>query len=130
VVADPSETLIQKGKRKFSQIKYVQTSVEQLPFQDNSYDVVLMIGMLHFTSDPELALREAARVLKPGGTLLISDINFANPLNKFIIKPIKTAVISKVNSFSPEEIDTILLKYNFKSKRHTAADFVVSAVKY
>ncbi len=45
-----------------------------LPFADDSFDVVTCITVLSFVADPELAVREMARVLRPGGRLLIGDL--------------------------------------------------------
>lgn len=45
----------------------------QLPLQGQSQDVVLFHQVLHFAESPAEALAEAARVLKPGGTLLVVD---------------------------------------------------------
>jgi ubiquinone/menaquinone biosynthesis C-methylase UbiE len=43
-----------------------------LPFQDNTFDAVWSNGVLHATGDTALAIREARRVLKPGGRAIIS----------------------------------------------------------
>jgi ubiquinone/menaquinone biosynthesis C-methylase UbiE len=46
---------------------------EQLPFRDHRFDAVLSIGGFNYFNDPEGALREMARVVRPGGTIVISD---------------------------------------------------------
>ncbi len=65
VDADPAlfqDGLVEKGR------------AEALPFSDESLDVVFMECSLSKFTDPELALREAFRVLRPEGWLLISDL--------------------------------------------------------
>jgi ubiquinone/menaquinone biosynthesis C-methylase UbiE len=47
--------------------------IQHLPFARNSFDVVTIHQVLHYLDDPEQAIAEAARVLRPGGRLLIVD---------------------------------------------------------
>lgn len=49
-------------------------SAQQLPFQDERFDVVVCRLLLHHLREPERALREFWRVLRPGGVLLLADI--------------------------------------------------------
>lgn len=48
--------------------KFRVESCDQLSFADSSFDSVYSFGVLHHTPDPERAVREVHRVLKPGGT--------------------------------------------------------------
>lgn len=50
-----------------------QGDVYSPPFERNSFDLVVIHQVLHFLDDPARALREAARLLTPGGRLLIVD---------------------------------------------------------
>lgn len=56
--------------------------IYNLPFSRNSFDVVTVHQVLHYLDDPERAVREAARVLRPGGRLLIVD--FAPHAHEFL----------------------------------------------
>ena len=47
--------------------------IQHLPFAKNSFDVVTIHQVLHYLDEPERAVAEAARVLRPGGRLLIVD---------------------------------------------------------
>jgi SAM-dependent methyltransferase len=46
---------------------------ERLPFADNTFDVVCSLEALEFMTNPQAALREMARVLRPGGLLFASN---------------------------------------------------------
>jgi ubiquinone/menaquinone biosynthesis C-methylase UbiE len=52
---------------------FLQASAELLPFDDSSFDLVCAIGFIEYFEDPVVPMREIARVLKPGGTLIIQS---------------------------------------------------------
>jgi SAM-dependent methyltransferase len=53
----------------------VRANLEQLPLGDAEFDLVISIQVLEHLLDPAAAVRELARVLKPGGVLLLSTDN-------------------------------------------------------
>jgi ubiquinone/menaquinone biosynthesis C-methylase UbiE len=64
---DFSGKMVAIAKLMFPKIKFTQGDAHELPFEDDSFDRVLMnFGLLH-VSDPEKACAEACRVLKKGG---------------------------------------------------------------
>lgn len=62
------------ARRTEADITYAVARAEQLPFRDESFDLVTIITVLAFVPEPERALREIARVLKPGGRLVIGEL--------------------------------------------------------
>jgi SAM-dependent methyltransferase len=46
---------------------------ERIPFADGAFDAVLSVGGFNFYSDPQMALKEMARVTRPGGRVVVAD---------------------------------------------------------
>lgn len=63
-------------------IQVYEAYAEKLPFEDESFDFILMVTVLCFLKDPFGALQEATRVLKPQGEMIIGMIDPDSPLGK------------------------------------------------
>ncbi|OGR25121.1 MAG: methyltransferase type 11 [Desulfobacca sp. RBG_16_60_12] len=63
-------------------IQVYEAYAEKLPFEDESFDFILMVTVLCFLTDPFRALREATRVLKPRGRLIMGLIDPDSPLGR------------------------------------------------
>jgi len=59
---------------------YVQASLNKIPFADNFFDLIVFLDAIEHLDKPVTALRELARVLKPGAPILICTMNYASPL--------------------------------------------------
>jgi arsenite methyltransferase len=54
--------------------EFVEGLVERLPFEDRSFDVVISNGALNLATDKDRAFGEIARVLGPGGEMVVADL--------------------------------------------------------
>ena len=76
---DRSKSMVRLGlelskKNGLSNLVYKLGDLEKVPLKDGSVDLALMSQSLHHAEHPETALEEAARILKPGGQLIIIDL--------------------------------------------------------
>jgi SAM-dependent methyltransferase len=71
VGVDVSMPLLRKVTKGYA--LRVEGSAEALPFADASFDVIVAMNMLHHVINPAHAIKEFARVLRPGGSLIVID---------------------------------------------------------
>ena len=78
---DPNLTSIMDGLAKHLDLKLTSVVGDAcaIPLPDGTFDMVFSKNFFEHVYDVDLAIREQARVLKPGGLLVIQDGNFLNP---------------------------------------------------
>ena len=77
IAVDRSGEMLQAARRRLRDLPNVEVKrgeLEALPIADGELDAATLLLVLHHLPDPGAALSEAARVLKPGGRLLIADM--------------------------------------------------------
>jgi ubiquinone/menaquinone biosynthesis C-methylase UbiE len=100
VATDLNEAMIEHAKQKSvaaSAVEWQEADATKLPFPDSAFDTVICQFGLMFFADKVAGLREACRVLKPGGRYLF------NVWDSFESNTIGKVVHDTVTSFFPED---------------------------
>ncbi len=76
IAIDRSPTMLERARRAAGAlpIRFEIGELEELPLDANSVDVCLLSQILHHAAEPERALIEAARVVRPTGKLLVTEL--------------------------------------------------------
>lgn len=106
VAGDISEGMLEVGRKRHPDITFVYADALDLPFADNEFDAVTITYGFRNVQDPETALGEMLRVLKPGGRLIITEFStptfkpFATFYKQYIMRALPA--VAKVVSSNPE----------------------------
>jgi SAM-dependent methyltransferase len=93
---------------------------ESLPFENDTFDFICCTGALLYFDDPEKAMREANRVLKPNGRMVLRTVNKGNLYTKYTKKKLDPA--SK-NLYYKEELEKLLIDCHFTINKYFSYGF-------
>lgn len=113
VVCDLSRKMLNESRKKHLEV--VMGSASQLPFGRAAFDRVLLVDSFHHFSGHRAALSDIARVLKPGGILVVEEPDIRHPLVKFAAIAEKALGMKSV-FYAPEVICSMLRDLGLQTK--------------
>ena len=96
-------------------IDFKLITATELPFPDNTFDVVLALAVMHHTPEPEYYLSELKRVIKAAGCIILIEEMYINFLDKLYISG-EDWLLNKMKEGVPVPL-------NFRSNKHYKQEF-------
>jgi SAM-dependent methyltransferase len=136
-------------KGKYSNVEFCLGEIEKLPVEDSSIDVIISNCVINLSPDKEMVFKEAYRVLKSEGRLMVSDLVLAKDLPKELKDSVEAYVgclagaikkdeylnliimagFQDVEVISESSYPVVAIFENFKDALNAIASIKVSAVK-
>ena len=110
VVCDLSYKMLRNAKEKGNLLP-VRSHIERLPFLDETFDRILIVDAIHHLCDPQEAINDMLRVLKPGGRMVIEEPD----IHQFAVKLVaigEKLLLMRSHFYTIEEIKNMVLDHN------------------
>jgi arsenite methyltransferase len=116
-MTDEMLALAEENKRKsgLTNVEFLKGEIENIPLPDNTVDVIVSNCVINLSGDKDRVLREAFRVLKPGGRFAISDVVVRGEVPEQIRKSMELWVGCVAGALSDSEYQQKLSAAGFDS---------------
>jgi arsenite methyltransferase len=104
-----------QSKAGVENVEFLQGEIEAIPLPDDSVDVIISNCVINLSADKGRALREAFRVLKPGGRFAVSDVVVRGELPASVRRSMELWVGCVAGALSEEEYGRLLRQAGFDS---------------
>ncbi|MEW6088179.1 MAG: arsenite methyltransferase [bacterium] len=105
------------GKGNIRNVEFKLGEIEALPVDNNSVDVIISNCVINLSPDKEKVFKEAFRVLKPGGRMMVSDIVLLEALPDFVKNSIEAYVGCLAGAINKNEYIDAVKKAGFDEVR-------------
>ena len=116
-MTDEMLALAEENKRKsgLTNVEFLKGEIENIPLPDNSVDVIISNCVINLSGDKDRVLKEAFRVLKPGGRFAVSDVVVRGAVPAEIRKNMELWVGCVAGALGDYEYVTKLAKAGFEN---------------
>ena len=114
-MTDEMLELARENQRKagVTNVEFLKGEIENIPLPDNSVDVLISNCVINLSADKGRVLREAFRVLKPGGRFAVSDIVRRRPIDAAIARSVELWAGCIAGALEESEYRDLLAKAGF-----------------
>jgi SAM-dependent methyltransferase len=114
-MTDDMLALARENQRKagVTNVEFVKGTIEAMPLPDNTIDVIVSNCVINLSTDKDAVLREAFRVLKPGGRFAVSDVVILGDLPEEIRRSMELWVGCVAGALHDREYETKLHEAGF-----------------
>jgi SAM-dependent methyltransferase len=102
-------------KNGYGNVEFRLGEIENLPLADGSVEVIISNCVINLSTDKARVFREAFRVLKPGGRMMVSDLALKKPLPRVIRESVEVYVACIAGALVREDYLDAIRKAGFKS---------------
>jgi SAM-dependent methyltransferase len=124
---DMTEEMVEKAKKNakksnYSNVEFRLGEIENLPIENNSIDVIISNCVINLSPDKVIVFKEAYRVLKPGGRLMVSDLVLTKELPAKIKNSIEAYVDCLAGAAMKDDYLDYIKKAGFKDIKVISQD--------
>lgn len=105
---DASERIRVFAPKDISKLEILDFSKENIPFDDDEFDVIFTKSVIEHIHDPTLLMKEILRILKPGGIFISLTPEWASQMKTFYDDP------THIHPYQPKGLKVLLILSEFK----------------
>jgi len=130
-MTDEMLALAEENKRKsgLTNVEFLKGEIENIPLPDQSVDVIISNCVINLSSDKDRVLKEAFRVLKPGGRFAVSDVVVRGHVPVEIKKSVELWAGCVAGALSEEDYLEKLVKAGFTTSISRPRGFTISMTR-
>lgn len=115
---DMTPEMLEKARKNaqtggYTNVEFRLGEIEHLPVADSTVDLIISNCVINLSPDKGQVLKEAYRILKPGGQVMISDIVISKPLPEVILNSVSAYAGCVAGAISPDEYLELMKQAGF-----------------